>query len=64
MEIGTAGVIVGKIKKPVENATKVFIINKSNVATGATWYGRPYIIYTVGGVTETLYATTISATAE
>ncbi|MBO7148671.1 MAG: hypothetical protein J6V93_02335 [Clostridia bacterium] len=64
MEIGTAGVIVGKIKKPVDNATKVFIINKSNVATGATWYGRPYIIYTANGVTETLYATTISATAE
>ena len=64
MDMNTSGVIVGKIKKPVDGATKVFIINKSNVASGATWYGRPYIIYTQDGVTQTLYATTMSATAE
>ena len=64
MEIGDPGVITGRVTATVENATKVFIINKSKVTAGATWYGRPYIIYTQGGVTNTLYAYTMNKTAE
>ncbi len=56
----TAGVIVGAIKKP-QNTN--FIITKGKVAAGATWYGRPYLTYTMNGQTQTIYADTMVCTA-
>ena len=57
----TAGIIVGAIKNP-KNTN--FIINKTKVAAGATWYGRPYLTYTMNGQPKTIYADTMVCTAK
>jgi hypothetical protein len=64
MELNTPNIIVGRVNSDPETATKTFIINKTKVNAGDTWYGRPYIVYTEGGVTKTLYATTMEGMAK
>ncbi|MBO7148434.1 MAG: SGNH/GDSL hydrolase family protein, partial [Clostridia bacterium] len=51
MELNTPNLIVGRVNSDPATATKTFIINKTQVNAGDTWYGRPYIVYTEGGVT-------------
>ncbi|MBQ7821258.1 MAG: hypothetical protein IJ391_03145, partial [Clostridia bacterium] len=64
MEIDTPNIIVGRVNSDPATATKTFIINKTKVNAGDTWYGRAYIVYTENGETKTLYADTMSCTAE
>ncbi len=44
LDFNTPGVIVGK-SSGYSALTNTFIINKKNVAAGATWYGRAFIVY-------------------
>ncbi|MBO7148922.1 MAG: SGNH/GDSL hydrolase family protein, partial [Clostridia bacterium] len=64
MELNTPNIIVGRVNSDPSTATKTFIINKTKVNAGDIWYGRPYIVYTEGGVTKTLYATTMEGMAK
>ncbi|MBQ7821676.1 MAG: Ig-like domain-containing protein [Clostridia bacterium] len=64
MEIDTPNIIVGRVNSDPATATKTFIINKTKVNAGDTWYGRAYIVYTENGETKTLYADTMTGTAE
>ena len=64
MELNTPNIIVGRVNSAPDAATKTFIINKTKVNAGDTWYGRPYIVYTENGETKTLYAKTMTGKAE
>ncbi|MBR4748797.1 MAG: hypothetical protein IK083_04395 [Abditibacteriota bacterium] len=44
LDFNTAGVIVGK-SSGYSALTNTYIINKKNVASGDTWYGRAFIVY-------------------
>ncbi|MBO7148674.1 MAG: InlB B-repeat-containing protein [Clostridia bacterium] len=58
-----ADIIVGRIRNNT-NPTPAFVINKNNVESGATWYGRAYLVYTIGDETYEIYGDTISCKAE
>ena len=58
-----ADIIVGRIRNNT-HPTPAFVINKNNVESGATWYGRAYLVYTIGEETYEVYGDTISCKAE
>ncbi|MBQ9358439.1 MAG: hypothetical protein IJT95_02740 [Abditibacteriota bacterium] len=58
----TPGVIVGR-SSGYSALTNTFIINKKNVRSGETWYGRAFVVYTDdGGSRKTVYSDIKSAT--
>jgi hypothetical protein len=59
----TPGVIVGKANS-VSALTKSFIINKKNVVSGDTWYGRAFAVYYSGNDLTIAYSDIKSATAQ
>jgi len=62
MTLETDGVIIGKSTGSSTDTT-TFVIRKGKVEQGDTWYGRPYLIYKEGDLYKTIYADTMSATA-
>ncbi len=46
MTVTSDGIIVGNIAKSTDSNNAVFVVKKNNVG-GATWYGKPFISYTV-----------------
>ncbi len=58
LQLSTAGVIEGKIDESATAFTGIYLVAKSKVEAGDTWYGRAYMIVRdkVSGELETVYA--------